>query len=404
MRIAMVSEHASPLAVLGGPDAGGQNVHVAALAEGAGMLGCEVTVYTRRDDPSLPRRVRFASGVAVEHIDAGPAQRVSKDQLLPYMGEFADNLQHRWRTNPPDLVHSHFWMSARASLDAIAGLHIPLVHTFHALGVVKRRHQGNKDTSPSERIVEEKRVVARADAIIATCSDEVFELKRMGADRTQVFIVPCGVDLGRFRPEGPAEKPRLAGRLVVVTRLVERKGVGNVISALVHVPDTELIIAGGPDKQALWTDPEARRLRDLALRLGVWNRVELRGRVSRDDVPTLMRSADAVVSVPWYEPFGIVPLEAMACGIPVVATAVGGMIDSVVHGRTGVHVPPRAPRALAGTLRELLADDAYRQLLGANGVARARARYGWERVCAATVDVYREVLASSRTEATEAGP
>jgi D-inositol-3-phosphate glycosyltransferase len=403
MKVAMVSEHASPLAVLGGPDAGGQNVHVAALAQGVGKLGCEVTVYTRRDDAALPRRVRFAPGVIVEHIDAGPARHVPKDDLLVYMDEFADNLRRAWERNAPDVVHSHFWMSGRAALAATVPRRIPLVHTFHALGVVKHRHQGSKDTSPTERVQEERRLIAGADAIIATCTDEVFELKRMGADSARVFIVPCGVDLSRFRPDGPAEaRSRHTYRLVVVTRLVERKGVGNVISALARIPDTELIVAGGPERPALARDPEARRLLALASALGVGERVELRGRVARDDVPPLMRSADAVVSVPWYEPFGIVPLEAMACGVPVVASAVGGMIDTVVHGRTGVHVPPRSPRDLAEVLNRLLGDEGYRRNLGANGARRARSRYGWDRVTAGTVDVYRHVLSHSRAQAAEA--
>ena len=404
MRIAMVSEHASPLAVLGGVDAGGQNVHVAALAEGAARLGCDVTVYTRADQGGLPRRVPFVPGVVVEHVDAGPPRQVSKDELFPFMDEFAENLSRAWKDEPPNVVHSHFWMSGKAALDAVAESRTPLVHTFHALGVVKRRHQASKDTSPPERIEEEKRLIDRADAIIATCTDEVFELKRMGAETARVFIVPCGVDLEWFTPRGPSEhrSGRLPYRLVVVTRLVERKGVGNVISALAHVPDTELIVAGDPERSALWEDSEARRLRGLARELGVWERVDLRGRMAREAVPPLMRSADAVVCAPWYEPFGIVPLEAMACGVPVVATQVGGMIDSVVDGRTGVHVPPRRPAVLGEALRRLLADEGYRKALGANGATRARTKYGWDRVTAGSIDVYRRVLNAGGAERAEA--
>jgi glycosyltransferase involved in cell wall biosynthesis len=389
----MVSEHASPLAVLGGVDAGGQNVHVAALAAELGRHGDEVVVHTRRDDPDLPRRVELAPGLVVEHVDAGPAAAISKDLIAPYMGEFGARLRAQWSRRPPDVVHAHFWMSGVAALHAARGLGLPVVQTFHALGVVKRRHQGAADTSPAHRIETERAIARLCDRIVATCSDEVFELLRLGAARANIAVVPCGVDVASFTPDGPRE-PRTPGRhrLVAASRLVERKGIGNAITALAQLPDAELHVAGGPDASALDDDAEARRLRALAAGLGVADRLVLRGRVGRDAMPALLRSADAVVCAPWYEPFGIVPLEAMACGVPVVATAVGGQIDSVVDGVTGVHVPPRDPDALAAALRALLDRPERRAELGAAGAERARARFAHERVAAATRDVYRELL------------
>jgi D-inositol-3-phosphate glycosyltransferase len=397
MRIAMVSEHASPLAVLGGVDAGGQNVHVAALATSLAARGAEVVVHTRRDDPELPRRVPLATGVEVDHVAAGPPTEVPKDELLPWMPAFAADLREQWIADPPDVVHAHFWMSAVAALDAVAGLGIPVVHTFHALGTVKRRHQGSRDTSPARRIELERSVAARVDRIVATCSDEVFELSRMGAGRRRITVIPCGVDLQRFTATGPAE-PRDPGlhRIVAACRPVERKGIADVVRALRDVADTELHVAGGPDSAALDADPEACRLRALASELGVADRVVLRGRLGRDEMPALLRSADVVVCAPWYEPFGIVPLEAMACGVPVVATAVGGQIDSVVHGVTGLHVPPREPAALAAALAELLGDAPRRAELGRAGRQRARQRFGFDRIAAATLRVYEDVVAASR--------
>jgi glycosyltransferase involved in cell wall biosynthesis len=170
---------------------------------------------------------------------------------------------------------------------------------------------------------------------------------------------------------------------------VERKGVDDVIRAIARLPGVELVVAGGPRGAELARDPDARRLGRLARRLGVADRVELRGGIDPEAVTALLRSADLAVCVPWYEPFGIVPLEAMACGVPVVASAVGGMIDTVVDGVTGVHVPPRRPERLADTLRALLADPVRRADLGAAGVRRARERYTWDRVAEATLEVYR---------------
>jgi glycosyltransferase involved in cell wall biosynthesis len=288
-------------------------------------------------------------------------------------------------------------MSAVAALAAARPLGIPVVHTFHALGTVKRRHQGAKDTSPAARLLIERRIASGVDRIVATCTDEVFELLRMGADRRRITVIPCGVDLARFTPEGPTEsRPEGVHRVVAACRLVERKGIGNAITALATVPGAELHVAGGPDAADLEADSEARRLRALAAELGVADRIVLRGRVDREAMPALLRSADVVVCAPWYEPFGIVPLEAMACGVPVVATAVGGQIDSVVHGATGVHVPPRDPQALAAALRDLLADPPRRAGLGEQGRRRACRLYGFDRIAAATRDVYDEVAGAER--------
>lgn len=394
MKVAMVSEHASPLAVLGGVDAGGQNVHVAALAENMALHGADVTVYTRRDDRALPARVAYAPGVVVEHVDAGPAEPIEKDHLLPHMSQFARMLSRRWKRERPDIVHAHFWMSGKASLDAAQPLGIPVVQTFHALGIEKKRHQGDRDTSPASRLEEEARIAGEAQRIVATATAEAFELVRMGADKGRISVVPCGVDLRMFAPLGPVEgRDRRRKRIVCLSRLVERKGIGDVITALQRLPEAELIVAGGPSLDRLDEDPEAQRLLRLTTELGLSDRVVFRGRVERRDVPSLLRSADAVVCYPWYEPFGIVPLEAMACGVPVVVAQVGGLVDSVVDGVTGIHVPPRSPAALAQALRSLFQDEKRRIRLAVAGMRRANVRYGWARVASDTLDVYRGVLA-----------
>jgi type III pantothenate kinase len=216
---------------------------------------------------------------------------------------------------------------------------------------------------------------------------------RLGATGTKLTVIPCGVDLAVFTPDGPAEARRPGvRRVVVVGRLVERKGVGNAIDAVARMPGVELVVAGGPDRARLGADAEARRLLGIAREAGITDRVELRGRVSREEMPVLLRSADVVACVPWYEPFGIVPLEAMACGVPVVAAAVGGMIDTVVDGVTGLHAPPRDPQRLSEILRGLLDDGGLRARCGRAGVERARRLYDWNRIAAATLDVYAGVL------------
>jgi glycosyltransferase involved in cell wall biosynthesis len=406
MRIAMISEHASPLAVLGGEDAGGQNVHVAALAASLADRGHSVEVFTRRDAPGLPDVVEFHPGVEVVHVPAGPARPIGKDLLPPFMPEFGSWLARRWRRarrtgNRPDVVHAHFWMSGTAALRARARTGVPVVQTFHALGVVKRRHQGAADTSPPDRLAREEHLARHVDAVIATCSDEVRELLELGARPEKIHIAPCGVDLQAFRP-GPSPRILTMGRplrrIVSIGRLVDRKGVHTLVEALPYVPDAELVVAGGPDERELDADPHVRALRAAAAEHAVADRVRFVGRVGRPDVPALLRSADVVAVVPWYEPFGIVPLEAMACGVPVVGSAVGGLLDTVVHGVTGLLVPPRDPAATAAALRTVLGDDDLRVRLGRAAADHVAARFGWPRVAELTEAVYARLVSATPLE------
>ena len=203
MRIALVSEHASPLAPLGGVDAGGQNVHVRSLALALGGLGARVVVHTRRDAPELPRYIDLGPSVRVHHVDAGPPRPMAKDELWAHMPEFARNLARIWRRSRPEVVHAHFWMSGWAALAAAGPLCIPVLQTFHALGSVKRRQQGAKDTSPAERCAIECEIASTVDITLAESNEEVFELVRSGADPRRVWVVPSGVDLDVFSPRGP---------------------------------------------------------------------------------------------------------------------------------------------------------------------------------------------------------
>jgi glycosyltransferase involved in cell wall biosynthesis len=400
MRVALVSEHADPRAALGGADAGGQNVHVAALAAGLAELDHEVTVYTRRDTPGGPSRVEVAAGYVVERVTAGPPSEVPKDDLLPHMPEFGARLRAHWESNPVDVVHAHFWMSGLAALQASRGTGVPVLQTFHALGSVKRREQGHADTSPRSRIDHERRLCRDVDGVIATCTDEVAELRALGLPPGRATVIPCGVDVSRFTP-GPVPPGPRPHRLLSIGRLVERKGVATVIEALTELPDAELVVAGGPPVDALEADPEVQRLRRLAARRGVADRVTFVGSVASDDVPRLMRESDVVVTVPWYEPFGIVPLEAMACARPVVGSAVGGLLDTVVPGLTGELVGPRRPGELAAVLRDLLDDPARQEAYGAAGRRRAVELYDWRQVVARTDTVYEEAVGARARMTTE---
>ena len=381
MRIAMISEHASPLAVLGGVDAGGQNQHVAELSAALAEDGHEVRVYTRRADPDTADEVPLQPGVVVEHVPAGPAAPVPKDGLLPYMGIFGEWLLGRWKHGPwaPDVVHAHFWMSGLAALTARSRYPVPVVVTYHALGTVKRRHQGAADTSPRQRIGYERVVGRQADAVVAQCNDELDEMIALGVPRERINLIPSGVDSAHFTPHGPAAPRGPLARILCVGRLVERKGYADLIRALPAIPKAECVIVGGPPAAELSSEPVARKLTDLAGSVGVAERVRLVGGVSREELPRWYRSADVLACPAWYEPFGLTPLEAMACGVPVVAYAVGGFTDTVVDGVTGHLVPARDHRALASTLRKLLHEPSRLMAYGTAAVDRARSCYSWRR-------------------------
>jgi glycosyltransferase involved in cell wall biosynthesis len=241
--------------------------------------------------------------------------------------------------------------------------------------------------------------------VIATCTDEVRELRAMGLAGDRVEVVPCGVDLELFTPvgESPASDSRPA-RLLIVGRLVPRKGVAEAIMALAQLPDAELLVVGGPAADQLKTDPEAQRLLAVAAEQGVDSRVRLLGRQPHAELPAIMRNCDLLLAVPWYEPFGITPLEAMATGLPVVATAVGGLRDTVLDGVTGRLVPPRRPDLLAGAVAELLADRPGRLAMSRSARERAVTSYGWDRVAEQTEACYRGVLATRRARGVLIGP
>ncbi|MFG2044766.1 glycosyltransferase [Dactylosporangium sp. NPDC048998] len=395
MRIALVSAQASPLA-LGGPGAEGRHTHVAALARVLGRLGHEVAVYVRREDSTVADAVAYAPGVTIHHVPAGPDRPLPPDDQLPIMGDFGRALAARWAdsTPGPDVVHAHYWLSGLAALTATAEDRRPVVVTYHGLAAAERRHlPADRNARPGPRAGLERTLGSLADRVVAQSEDEVAELGRMGVRRSGTVVVPSGVDMERFTPGGPAADHRRAGlrRILSVGPLVERKGFADLIEALRRVPGAELVVVGGPDPAGIDRDPEARRLLQLADRRGVADRLRFIGAVGHDEMAAWYRSADVLACAPWYEPFGLTPLEAMACGVPVVAYEVGGIAESVIDNVTGVLVPPRDTAALAAALRTLLGDEVRRMSFASAAIDRVRSRYTWERTAAELERVYRSV-------------
>jgi len=405
LRIALISEHASPLAAVGGVDAGGQNIYVAHVARALARRGHHVDVLTRRDSLDPRAAVDLRPGVRVLHIPAGPARFVPKERLLPHMDAFTRSCGRMFEASVAyDVIHANFFMSGLVALRLKAAFGVPMVMTFHALGLVRREHQGAADAFPAERIEIEQRIVDEADCLIAECPQDRNDLMRLyGANRARVSMVPCGVDLDEFAPGDKRSARRSLGladdEFVVLQlgRLVPRKGIDNVVRALAKLDPAwraRLVVVGGetarPDASAT---PEIARLRDLAARLGIADRVTFTGHRQRADLRACYLAADVFVSTPWYEPFGITPLEAMACGTPVVGSAVGGIQYSVQHGTTGYLVPPHDPAALAERLALLHANPSLAEALGRAGVARVRSMFTWDKVAAELANTYHALRA-----------
>ncbi|TQM84883.1 glycosyltransferase involved in cell wall biosynthesis [Saccharothrix saharensis] len=374
MRISVVSAHASPLPVLGDAEEGGQDVHVADLAAALVTAGHDVVVHTRRDSPRAPAVVRSRHGYDVVHVPAGPPSPVHPDDLLPHLDEFTRFLRAQWRADRPDVVHAHYWTSGVASVLAANGLDLPVVQTFHSLGAVAQ--QAGDEGVPEARLSTERLIGREASRVVAQSTDERAQLVGLGVARTRVAVVPPGVDVRRFKPDGPTLNRTLPHRLVSPSA-----GADDVITALRSVWDTELVVVGGRAE-------DVRGLREHARACGVGDRVRLVGRVPRVAMPALLRSSDVVVCA--GADGAVTPLEAMACGVPVVAATVGGATDTVVDGVTGLLVPPDDPRTLARVLRPLLADEARRDAYGIAAADRVEARYSTARIATETVRVYQQ--------------
>lgn len=410
-QVAMISDHASPLASFGGVDAGGQNVYVHQLARHLARKGIEVDVFTRRVDWEAPEVVRVEPGYRVIHISCGPDGPLAKEELLPYMPEFSERMiafiarEHAVY----DVMHAHFWMSGLVAMELKDRLGVPYVVTFHALGKIRRQFQGGEDKFPDARFNDEERIIRDADGLIATCPQERDDLMTLyGAEDNQIMIVPCGVDLQELHAVDRVEArllyflPERRPILLAVSRMVPRKGLDTAIEAFAHLAKDDrknalfVIVGGGPKSD----DPELRRLAKVAEEQGVRDDVLFVGAKNRSELKYFYSAADIFLTTPWYEPFGITPLEAMACGVPVVGSRTGGIAYTVHHGKTGLLVGPRQPTQLAHVLAFLLNNPAIRTDMGSAGLARVQALFTWERVAEGVERAY----LATRLSAASLGP
>ena len=403
MRIALVSDHASPLTPPGSIDAGGQNVYVAEVGRHLRALGHEVDVFTRRDDPSLPSELTTPDGVRVLHVDAGPVRPIAKEQLLPWMDAFAAAVERTARIRRYDVVHANFWMSTIAGMRVQRTLGTPFVVTFHALGKIRRREQGVADASPAAREAIETVAVRTADRVIAECPQDEYDLRMLyGAEPSRISMVPAGFEPRELSPLSKyAARARIGVRLrgpliLHVGRFVPRKGIDDAIRGasvvLAEMRDARMLVVGGhPGDPA--SVAERARLERIARELEVSRQVRFTGSVARERLRDHYAAADVFVTTPWYEPFGITPVESMACGTPVVGSSVGGIGFTVRDGVTGFLVPPRSPEAIAERLTEALSDRRRLGQMGRRAARHVRPAFTWRRVTEQLVEAYASAIA-----------
>lgn len=414
-RIAMLSVHTCPLAMLGGKKTGGMNVYVRDFSRELGRQGIQVDVFTRSQDDCVPRVVHdLGFGGRVIHVPAGPEQPVPVGDITGYLDEFTANLLQFAAEEGVtyDIIHSHYWLSGlvaeklREAWWMGNGRYVPIVHMFHTLGHMKNRiASSDSERAPQERLGGEYHVIRIADRIIAATPAEQAQLNWLyDADMSKVAIIPPGVDLERFHPI-PKEVakahigiPQADKNIVFAGRIEPLKGIDTLLlaMALIHqrhpgaVRNTCVAIIGG-DPWSEDPEEEISRLMELRTALGIHEFVTFLGAKDQNVLPYYYAAAEMVVMPSHYESFGMVALEAMAMGTPVVASEVGGLAFLVQDGVNGLHAPSRDPEALAGCIYQLLTDEPYRVRLGQRAREYA-CNYDWQHIVQRMLRVYAAVL------------
>lgn len=394
--LAVLSLHSSPLTQPGTGDSGGMNVYVRELAASLAQSGVGTTVYVRSWDPTLPREVAVEPGFRVVHVPAGPPE-LAKEQLPETVDAFTAGVRRELALRPVDVIHANYWLSGVAGHRLKHQLDLPLVSTFHTLARVKAE---TGDPEPQRRVDAEAEVIGCSDVILANSVEEVAQLETLyGADPARIEVVPPGVEHAFFSPGDRAGARHALGLgdhpvLVFVGRIQPLKGLPVAVGALaeLHRPDAELVVVGGPSG----ADGE-RELRDvlaLADHLGVRHQIRFVPPQPHHLLSTYYRAADVVLVPSRSESFGLVALEAAACGIPVVAAAVGGLRTLIDHGRTGFLVEQREPAAFAAAVRTLLADPVLATRMGSEAAIRAQG-YTWSTAAARLRRVYADLTQRS---------
>ena len=400
LRVAILSAHTCPLAPLGGWETGGMNVYVRELGRALAARGVAVDIFTRRQSADVADVVEYAPGARVVHVDAGPHRHVDKYDVLDYLPDFACGIQRfRALTGATyDLIHSHYWLSGRLGLLFADRWSVPLVSTFHTLAQLKNRvAETAAEREQAVRFEIERRTMAGSDRVVALTAVDRQQMVRHYGALAPIDIIPGGVDLARFSP-----RPRLEARdalglepgsrmVLFVGRIQRLKGLEVLLRAFARLGDLDarLVVVGG-QRGTGHESREIGRVQHLAAKLGVEDRTRFVGAVAHERLPLYYSAADVTVMPSSYESFGLVAVESLACGTPVVATRVGGLSSVVRDGETGLLVPWRDAQLFADRLRQVLTDAPLRQRM-ANQARASVLRFSWERIADEHLALYADV-------------
>jgi D-inositol-3-phosphate glycosyltransferase len=410
MNIAMLSYHTCPLATLGGKDTGGMNVYVRDLTIQLGRMGIHVDVFTRSQDEHVPHVLHdLGFGNRVVHVPAGPEIPLPKHELVEHLPEFVKGIQ-QFATDKGiryDLIHSHYWMSGLAAAqlsDMWSG--VPIVHMFHTLGEMKNRIARNSEEKEGNyRLEGERKVINIADRIIVSTVAEQAQLEWIyQADISKISIIPPGVDTGHFYPIPVDEARQYIGlksynRMILFVGRIERlKGLETLIRAIACLRLKDLkepvrlaVIGGDPEAGPDELTEEMARIQKLCDELTVGKMVAFLGKQGQDTLPYYYSAAEVVVMPSYYESFGMVALEAMACGVPVIASQVGGLAFLVQDGVTGFTIPSEDHDTLCEKLTALLGDESLRKQMGRAAADYAK-KYDWKKIASEIVGIYEEQI------------
>ncbi len=408
----MLSVHTSPLHQPGTGDAGGMNVYIVELARQLAAQGTEVEIFTRATTGALEPEVELAPGVLVRHIDAGPYEGLAKEELPAQLCAFTHGVMQVWAGHRPgyyDLVHSHYWLSGHVGWLAAQRWGVPLVHAMHTMAKVKNASLAEGDTpEPAARVIGETQIVQAADRLIANTAEEAGELVRhYEADPAHTAVVHPGVNLDTFRPaDGRAAArarlglPQHAVIPLFAGRIQPLKAPDILLRAVALLVDEDpslrsrlvVPVVGGPSGSGL-AKPEG--LQKLAARLGIADLVRFHPPVGQEGLADWYRAASVLVMPSYSESFGLVAVEAEACGTPVIAASVGGLPVAVRDGQSGYLVQGHDPAEYARALRRFVDDDGLAAQMGGAAATHARG-FGWDAAASSTLDVYTAAMQARR--------
>lgn len=405
--IALISDHADPAAEIGLEEAGGQNVYVRHVGENLAALGWQVDMFTRKVHPDDDDIVQHSPHCRTIRLQAGAATYIPRDRLFEHMPEFVQSFQTFQAKNGCHypLVHTNYWLSAWVGLELQKTSAIQLVHTYHSLGAVKYQSVQNRPASMDMRFQVEREILEKASCVVATSPQEEQTLRSLISAYGTIEMIPCGTDTSNFRlMSKPDARKQLKFNLheqiiLYVGRFDSRKGIETLLRAFAllkqqDIKNLKLVIVGGSSPHM--PDGEERiRIEGIVAELGLDSDVLFAGQIGHDLLPLYYTAADVCVIPSHYEPFGLVAIEAMACGTPVVASDVGGLKFTIIPEETGLLVPPHDIAAFANGIHRILFDDLWARKLRKLASANVNQRFTWSGVAIQISDLYRQLLAQS---------